>query len=62
MHAHGMTRVPAPSVQDDAAEMQIEAALGQLVRLLAQHVACDLAANAPATKEQPDAATHPEED
>ncbi|MCV2867427.1 hypothetical protein OEW28_02165 [Defluviimonas sp. WL0002] len=51
-----MTRVPAPSCKSDAAEVQIEAAFGRLIKLMAQQTARELAASAPEAKEPVDAA------
>ena len=62
MHRHVMTRVPAPSCQSDAAEAQIEAAFGHLIKLLAQQTAREMAANDLNAKEPSNAAQEVAED
>ena len=50
-----MTRVPVLLSQSGAAEEQIEAALGRLIKLFAQQTARELAASASDAKEPTDA-------
>ncbi|WP_209506701.1 MULTISPECIES: hypothetical protein [unclassified Ruegeria] len=57
-----MTRVPAKPPSDDGAHQQVEAAIGQLVRLLAAQAVRELGRNASDQKEAHQDATDQSED